>query len=52
MKEISANDLGATVVSSANADSSEIINLIDEDLDGYLNWCGREGGKGDKECLV
>lgn len=42
---ISSNDLGATVVSSANADSSEIINNIDTGVEEYLNWCGNELGE-------
>jgi hypothetical protein len=39
---ISKNDLGATVVSSANADASEIINYIESKAEGWLNWCGRK----------
>ena len=42
---ISNNDLGATVVSSANADASEIINYIESGVEGYLNWCGSEARK-------
>ena len=44
MNVISNNDLGATVVSSANADSSEIINKIDDEMEESLSWCGNEIG--------
>ena len=42
---ISQNDLGVTVVSSANTPSAEIINSIDDRTEGYLDWCGRRVGE-------
>ena len=44
VKTISKNNLGVTVMSSANEQSSEIINLIGEDIKETPFWCGRKGG--------
>ena len=46
--EISKNNLGATVASSANADASVIINRMETKTGQTPYWCGtvRGGGEG------
>ena len=43
--ELSKNDLGVTVVSSANADASLVINMFEEQTGETPYWCGKLGGR-------